>query len=210
MVSASWPEPRRTPSARRHATSVKIMVAGGLGVGKTTAVQSISEIATINTDNWMTESGRPLDALADGQGKTTTTVAMDFGRITLESDLVLYLFGTPGQPRFWTIWEDLCRGASAALVLADARRLETSFPAIDYFERDADIPFAVAVNRFDDVLAHPVERIRAALELPEHVPLTTVDARSRSSVARALITTVGHSLRQAVLASGGDASGAGR
>jgi hypothetical protein len=185
---------RRRPPRR---TSVKIVVAGGFGVGKTTAVGAISEIPPVNTDNWMTEASRTVDPLASGDAKTTTTVAMDFGRLTLAQDLVLYLFGTPGQPRFWPMWDDLARGASGALVLVDTRRLEISFPAVNYFDADSDVPFVVAVNLFDGVQTHPLEEIRDALRLAGRVPLITCDARSRSSVAAALMATVTHSLHAA-------------
>jgi signal recognition particle receptor subunit beta len=192
MASSSLPSPpdRRPPSA----TSVKIVVAGGFGVGKTTAVAAVSEIPPVNTDNWMTEASRSLDPLARGDGKTTTTVAMDFGRISMAEDLVLYLFGTPGQPRFWPMWDDLCRGASGALVLVDTRRLEVSFPAVNYFDTDSDVPFIVAVNLFDGQQTHDLPDVRAALRLAQEIPLITCDARDRGSVAAALAATVTHTL----------------
>ena len=148
-------------------TSAKIIVAGGFGVGKTTAVGAISEIPPVNTDNWMTQIGEAVDSLADGDGKVRTTVAMDFGRITLSGNLVLYLFGTPGQVRFLPMWDDLCRGASGALVLVDTRRLDASFTAINYFDADSDVPFIVAVNLFDGRQTHSLEEIREALQLTE-------------------------------------------
>src|SRR5262245_26857389 len=151
--------------------SVKIIIAGGFGVGKTTAVGAISEIPPVNTDNWMTQAGRTVDSLADGDAKTTTTVAMDFGRITLADDLVLYLFGTPGQERFLPMWDDLCRGASGALVLVDTRHLDVSFTAINYFDTDSDIPYVVGVNLFEGRQTHDLGEIREALNLPDHVPL---------------------------------------
>jgi signal recognition particle receptor subunit beta len=188
MASASSLD--RPPRGR---APVKLVIAGGLGVGKTTAVAAISEIPPVNTDNWMTEAGQGHDAPVTGT-KTTTTVAMDFGRIALAEDLMLYLFGTPGQPRFWPLWDDLCRGASGALVLVDTRRLEDSFPAVNYFDADAEVPFVVAVNRFNGVQTHSLSQVRQALRLPAQVPLTTLDARDRTSVARALTTTVTHTL----------------
>jgi signal recognition particle receptor subunit beta len=175
-------------------TSAKIIVAGGFGVGKTTAVGAISEIPPVNTDNWMTQIGEAVDSLADGDGKVRTTVAMDFGRITLSGNLVLYLFGTPGQVRFLPMWDDLCRGASGALVLVDTRRLDASFTAINYFDADSDVPFIVAVNLFRGKQTHSLDEIREALELPENVPLITCDARSRRSVAKALTATVVHTM----------------
>jgi uncharacterized protein len=177
-------------------TSAKIVIAGGFGVGKTTAVGAISEIPPVNTDNWMTQTGKTVDSLAEGDAKTTTTVAMDFGRITLAGNLVLYLFGTPGQARFLPLWDDLCRGASGALVLVDTRRLDASFTAINYFDADSDVPFIVAVNLFSGKQTHGLDEIREALELPEHVPLITCDARNRRSVAAALTTTAIHTMHR--------------
>jgi signal recognition particle receptor subunit beta len=181
-------------------TSVKLVVAGGFGVGKTTLVEAISEIPPVNTEAWMTQAAKTVDALDDGAGggggagKTTTTVAMDFGRVTLASDLVLYLFGTPGQPRFWPMWDDLCRGASGAVVLVDTRRLDVSFPAVNYFENDSDVPFIVAANLFDGRQTHPLGQVREALRLDADVPLVTCDARERTSVVDVLTRTLGHTL----------------
>ncbi|GAA3750025.1 hypothetical protein HDA32_001056 [Spinactinospora alkalitolerans] len=175
-------------------TSVKIVVAGGFGVGKTTLVGAVSEIPPVNTEAWMTQASRTIDPLSSGDGKETTTVAMDFGRITLAEDLVLYLFGTPGQDRFWPMWDDLCRGASGGLVLVDTRRLDVSFAAVNYFENDSDVPFVVAVNLFDGRQTHDLDAVRDALRLSADVPLITCDARDRGSVVDALTAALTHTM----------------
>jgi signal recognition particle receptor subunit beta len=189
MVSASSPDSTAL-------TSAKIVIAGGFGVGKTTCVGSISEITPINTEAWMTAASEPVDRLDPGIDKTTTTVAMDFGRLTIGHDLVLYLFGTPGQARFWPMWDDLCRGAVGALVLADTRHLDASFAAVNYFEQDSNLPFVVCLNLFDGVLTHDLEDVREALALSPEVPLITCDARDPSSVARALMAVVEHTMQR--------------
>jgi uncharacterized protein len=195
MVSASSLDARPDGSPLDGVASAKIVIAGGFGVGKTTCVGAISEIPPVNTEAWMTAASEPVDELDPGIDKTTTTVAMDFGRVTISRELILYLFGTPGQARFWPMWDDLCRGAVAALVLVDTRHLEASFPAVNYFEQDSGVPYVVAVNLFDGVLTHPLPEVRAALALADDVPLITCDARQPSSVAAALISAVEHTMR---------------
>ncbi|MEU2601518.1 ATP/GTP-binding protein [Streptomyces hirsutus] len=176
--------------------TLKILVAGGFGVGKTTLVGAVSEIRPLRTEELLTEAGRPVDDLSGVETKNTTTVAMDFGRITLREDLVLYLFGTPGQERFWFMWDELAEGALGAVVLADTRRLEDCFAAIDYFERRS-IPFLVGVNCFEGAARYPADDIRRALDLDPDVPLLTGDARDRESVKTILIGVVQHAMAQA-------------
>ncbi|WP_282696515.1 ATP/GTP-binding protein [Streptomyces sp. CC208A] len=173
--------------------TLKILVAGGFGAGKTTLVGAVSEIRPLRTEEVLTEAGRPVDDLHGVESKTTTTVAMDFGRITLREDLVLYLFGTPGQDRFWFLWDELAQGALGAVVLADTRRLEDSFAAIDYFERRG-IPFTVAVNCFEGARRYPTETVRTALDLDPEVELVMCDARDRESVKNVLVAVVEHAL----------------
>ncbi|MBF9131573.1 ATP/GTP-binding protein [Plantactinospora sp. S1510] len=173
--------------------SVKVVVAGGFGTGKTTLVGSVSEIPPLTTEEVLTQASVGVDDTTGVEGKTSTTVALDFGRITITSDVVLYLFGTPGQDRFWFIWDELAQGAVGAIVLVDTRRLGTSFPAIDYFERRG-IPFVAAVNRFFGECLYSEEEIRTALKLDPNVPLLWCDARDRSSSKKALIELVRHAM----------------
>ncbi|MFB4315315.1 ATP/GTP-binding protein [Actinomadura sp. 21ATH] len=183
------------PGGGRPITA-KILIAGGFGVGKTTMVGSISEIRPLRTEETLTDRSLGVDDTAGVGDKTQTTVAMDFGRITLQDDLILYLFGTPGQQRFWFMWDELALGAVGAVVLADVRRLADCFPAVDYFE-DRGTPFVVAVNCFDGAERKRAEDVRIALDLEDHVPLVMCDVRRRESAKEVLITMVEHVLGEA-------------
>jgi uncharacterized protein len=175
--------------------SVKVVVAGGFGTGKTTLVGSVSEIPPLTTEEVLTEASIGVDDLAGVEEKSTTTVALDFGRITINADIVLYIFGTPGQDRFWFMWDELAQGAIGAIVLVDTRRLDASFSAIDYFER-RQIPFVAAVNMFFGERLYSEAEIRAALKLNPAVPLVWCDARDRQSSKQALISLVKHAMSQ--------------
>ncbi|QNP76030.1 ATP/GTP-binding protein [Streptomyces roseirectus] len=173
--------------------TLKILVAGGFGVGKTTLVGSVSEIRPLRTEEILTEAGRPVDDTTGVESKNTTTVAMDFGRITLREDLTLYLFGTPGQERFWFMWDELTEGALGAVILADTRRLEDCFAAVDYFERRS-IPFIIGVNCFDGAARYPADAVRQALDLDDDIPVLLCDARDRRSVKDILVGVVQHAM----------------
>ncbi|WP_198655087.1 GTP-binding protein [Streptomyces geranii] len=193
-------DPSRPDAVLRPAGSaavLKILIAGGFGVGKTTAVGAVSEITPIATEEYLTQASAPTDSLAGVEAKTTTTVAFDFGRITFDVPvpMELMLFGTPGQDRFMDLWDDLARGAVGAVVLADTRRLDSSFDAVTFCERTR-LPFVVAVNEFDGAHRYPLDEVREALDLTPELPVVTCDARQAVSVARVLIRLVDHALSQ--------------
>jgi len=184
------------PRGRSVPVAMKIVVAGGFAVGKTTFVGAISEIDPLRTEAEMTVEGLGVDNVGQVAGKTGTTVAMDFGRITIGPDMVLYLFGTPGQDRFWFMWDELARGSIGGVVLVDTRRLEDCFPAVDYFEA-LGVPFVVACNLFDGVATHHPREVREALRVPANVPVVLCDARRKSHVQETLILLVEGALRRA-------------
>ena len=180
-------------SPPRKAASTKIVIAGGFGVGKTTLVGSVSEIQPLRTEALVTNESEGIDNLDAVPSKATTTVAMDFGRLTLGEDLILYLFGTPGQRRFWFMWDALCLGAIGAIVIVDTNRLDESFSPLDYFEAKG-LPFIVAVNQFDGLQQYTLDQVKQALALPPEVPIIAIDARDRDSAKAALIRVTEYAL----------------
>ncbi len=183
--------------ATRGPIPVKIVVAGGFGVGKTTFVGAISDIEPLTTEAAMTSFGEGIDNRGEVGTKTTTTVAMDFGRVAVDRAIVLYLFGTPGQDRFGFMWNDLIEGALGAVVLVDSRRIEDSFPALDYFET-RNVPFVVAVNRFGGQMFHTVDQVREALSIAADVPVVTTDARGRAEVKDTVLSLLDVVLHRAL------------
>ncbi|MET8003711.1 GTP-binding protein [Nonomuraea glycinis] len=181
-------------SRPRLPTAIKILVAGGFGAGKTTMVGAVSETRPLRTEEVLTERGIGIDDLSSVEAKRTTTVAMDFGRITIGDEYVLYLFGTPGQERFWFVWDELAEGSLGAVILADTRRLADCFPSVDYFERRGT-PFVVAVNCFEGSETFELAEVRLALQLNPSIPIIMCDARKRDSSREVLISLVKHSAK---------------
>src|SRR4051794_20371432 len=181
----------RRAGRRKLPVAIKILIAGGFGAGKTTLVGAVSETRPLRTEEVLTDQGVGVDDVSGVEAKSTTTVAMDFGRITMKDQFVLYLFGTPGQERFWFMWDELAVGALGAVVLADARRLADCFPSIDYFERRGT-PFIVAVNCFEGARQYELDEVRLALNLAPNIPVVLCDARQRESGKTILINLVQH------------------
>jgi len=192
---------RRRPASAPAPAAVKILIAGGFGVGKTTMVGAVSEVAPLRTEEYLTVASVGVDDVDGVADKSTTTVAMDFGRITISSGLVVYLFGTPGQERFWFMWNDLVHGALGAVVLADTRRLEGSFGSIDFFE-SRGIPFVVGVNCFGGRQDRTIPEVREALDLDPHVPLLMGDLRQRADSRDLLLALVDHLMAEQPVATG--------